>query len=76
MVFQNGFPIEFSDRFSKEFIMSKKKNKNLLIRMVSSAGTGHFYITRRSPKAASKLELMKYDPVKRARVTYKEAKDR
>lgn len=45
------------------------------IRLVSSAGTGHFYTTTRNRKNVSeKLELRKYDPVIRKHVLYKEAK--
>lgn len=47
----------------------------VLIKLVSSAGTGHFYITSKNPKKTTeKLELVKYDPVIRKRVRYKEAK--
>jgi large subunit ribosomal protein L33 len=46
-----------------------------LIKMVSSAGTGHFYTTEKNPKnKAEKLELKKYDPVVRKHVVYKESK--
>jgi large subunit ribosomal protein L33 len=45
------------------------------IRMVSSAGTGHFYTTDKNKKnTPSKLEMKKYDPVVRKHVMYKEAK--
>jgi large subunit ribosomal protein L33 len=45
------------------------------IRMVSSAGTGHFYTTTKNKRTMpDKLELMKYDPVVRKHVSYKEAK--
>lgn len=45
------------------------------IKLVSSAGTGHFYTTTKNPKKkANKLELKKYDPVVRKHVPYKEAK--
>jgi large subunit ribosomal protein L33 len=47
------------------------------IRMVSSAGTGHFYTTDKNKKnTPSKLEMKKYDPVVRKHVMYKEAKIR
>lgn len=46
-----------------------------LIRMVSSAGTGHFYTTKKNTRAGSaKLEMMKFDPKVRKHVSYKEAK--
>jgi large subunit ribosomal protein L33 len=45
------------------------------IRMVSSAGTGHFYTTTKNKRTMTdKLEMKKFDPVVRQHVTYKEAK--
>jgi large subunit ribosomal protein L33 len=45
------------------------------IRMVSSAGTGHFYTTDKNKKnTPEKMEMRKYDPVARKHVTYKEGK--
>ncbi len=45
------------------------------IRMVSSAGTGHFYTTDKNKRPTpDKLEMKKYDPVVRKHVIYKEAK--
>ena len=38
------------------------------IKLESSAGTGHFYTT------TEKIEIMKYDPVVRKHVSYKETK--
>ncbi|AMD02052.1 MULTISPECIES: 50S ribosomal protein L33 [Halomonadaceae] len=45
------------------------------IRMVSSAGTGHFYTTDKNKRnTPDKLEMKKFDPVIRQHVMYKEAK--
>jgi large subunit ribosomal protein L33 len=45
------------------------------IKLVSSAGTGHFYTTDKNKRSTpSKLEFKKYDPVVRQHVMYKEAK--
>lgn len=45
------------------------------IRMVSSAGTGHFYTTDKNKRSTpDKLEMKKFDPVVRKHVLYKEAK--
>ena len=45
------------------------------IKLVSSAGTGHFYTTTKSKRTRpDKLEMKKYDPVVRKHVVYKEAK--
>ena len=47
----------------------------ILIRMVSTAGTGHFYTTSKNPKTTTdKLHKKKYDPVVRKHVDYKESK--
>ena len=45
------------------------------IRLVSSAGTGHFYTTDKNKKnTPGKMEMKKYDPVVRKHVMYQEAK--
>jgi len=45
------------------------------IKMVSSAGTGHFYTTTKNKRTTpDKLEMKKYDPVVRKHVPYKESK--
>jgi len=46
-----------------------------LIKLVSTAGTGHYYTTDKNKKSTpDKLVLKKYDPVVRKHVEYKEAK--
>ena len=45
------------------------------IRLVSSAGTGHFYTTNKNKRTTpDKIEIKKFDPVIRKHVIYKEAK--
>lgn len=45
------------------------------IRLVSSAGTGHFYTTTKNKRTMTeKFQIRKFDPVARKHVTYKEAK--
>lgn len=45
------------------------------IKLVSSAGTGHFYTTSKNKRTQTeKFEIKKYDPVVRKHVLYKEAK--
>lgn len=45
------------------------------IKLVSSAGTGHYYTTTKNKRNhPGKLEMKKYDPVARKHVVYKEAK--
>lgn len=45
------------------------------VKLVSSAGTGHFYTTDKNKRnTPHKLEMKKYDPVVRQHVTYRESK--
>jgi large subunit ribosomal protein L33 len=45
------------------------------IKLVSTAGTGHFYTTTKNKRnTPNKLEFKKYDPKVRKHVAYKEAK--
>ena len=45
------------------------------IKLESTAGTGHFYTTDKNKKTTpNKMEFLKYDPVVRKHVAYKEAK--
>ena len=45
------------------------------IKLVSSAGTGHFYTTTKNKRTMpDKLEMKKFEPVVRQHVMYKEAK--
>lgn len=45
------------------------------IRLVSTAGTGHFYTTTKNKRTMpEKFEIKKFDPTLRKHVVYKEAK--
>jgi len=45
------------------------------IKLVSTAGTGHYYTTTKNKRTTpGKLEFRKYDPVVRKHVIYKESK--
>jgi large subunit ribosomal protein L33 len=45
------------------------------IKLVSSAGTGHYYTTTKNKRnTPDKLERSKFDPVVRKHVPYKESK--
>jgi len=45
------------------------------IKLLSSAGTGFFYVTKKNPRTATdKLSFKKYDPVARKHVAFKETK--
>ena len=46
-----------------------------LIKLESSAGTGHYYTTSKNKRnSPDKLEMKKFDPVIRKHVLYKEGK--
>jgi large subunit ribosomal protein L33 len=52
-----------------------QKIKSIIIKLVSSAGTGYFYATRKNPtNIPHKLAFMKYDPIVRQHVLFNEAK--
>ena len=45
------------------------------IKLVSSAGTGHYYTTTKNKRTmGDKFEIKKFDPVVRKHVIYREAK--
>ncbi|GHS93543.1 50S ribosomal protein L33 [Alphaproteobacteria bacterium] len=51
------------------------KSASVLIRLISSAGTGYFVVRSKNPrKKPEKLELKKFDPIARKHVLFKEAK--
>ena len=52
--------------------MAGKRDK---IKLLSTADTGHFYTTDKNKKnTPGKMEFLKYDPVVRKHVLYKEGK--
>ena len=45
------------------------------IKLISTAGTGFFYVTKKNPRTSTeKLVFKKYDPVVRKHVEFKEGK--
>lgn len=51
------------------------KKNILLIKLVSSANTGFYYVTKKNPKTKTeKLAMKKYDPKVRKHVVFNEAK--
>jgi large subunit ribosomal protein L33 len=51
------------------------KPATIKIRLNSTAGTGHFYVTKKNARTMTeKMTVNKYDPVKRQHVEYKEGK--
>jgi len=51
------------------------KPATVKIRLVSTADTGFFYVTKKNPRnTTEKMSFRKYDPVVRKHVEFKEAK--
>ena len=63
-------------RFSiiaKDKVMAKPAN--VKIKLVSTADTGFFYVTKKNPRnLTEKMVKRKYDPIARKHVDFKEAK--
>jgi large subunit ribosomal protein L33 len=56
-------------------ISAMAKTSSVLIKLVSTADTGFYYVTRKNPRTKTeKLGLKKYDPVARKHVLFKESK--
>jgi large subunit ribosomal protein L33 len=52
-------------------------SKRILIRLVSTAGTGYFYTTEKNPQnetSSKKMKIKKYDPKARKHVEFEEKK--
>lgn len=51
------------------------KANTIKIRLVSSADTGYFYVTKKNTRTMTdKMSKKKYDPVAKKHVTFREAK--
>jgi len=51
------------------------KPATLKVKLVSTAGTGYYYVTKKNPRnQTEKLAMRKYDPVARKHVEFKEGK--
>jgi large subunit ribosomal protein L33 len=51
------------------------KAVSLKIKLVSSADTGHYYVTKKNSRTQTeKLTKKKYDPIAKKHVEYKESK--
>lgn len=60
---------------SFEGFRAMAKPTTVKIKLVSSADTGFFYVTKKNPRTQTeKLSFRKYDPVARKHVDFKEAK--
>ena len=51
------------------------KANTILVKLVSTADTGFYYVTKKNPRnQTEKMEFRKYDPVARKHVMFKEGK--
>ncbi|MGB8181041.1 MAG: 50S ribosomal protein L33 [Stellaceae bacterium] len=52
------------------------KGGSIIVKLVSSADTGFFYVTHKNPRGVKteKLALKKYDPIAKKHVVFKESK--
>ena len=67
------FPIRVTPKLAGPYFMAK--TNTVLIKLVSSADTGFYYVTKKNPRTKTgKLELKKFDPVARKHVVFKEAR--
>jgi large subunit ribosomal protein L33 len=56
-------------------IAAMAKTNTVQIKLVSTADTGYFYVTKKNARSQTgKLEFKKYDPVARKHVLFREAK--
>jgi len=63
----------FFNRFGNSKVMAKPTT--VKIKLISSADTGFFYVTKKNPRTKTeKLSFKKYDPVVRKHVEFKETK--
>ncbi|KAF9902560.1 54S ribosomal protein L39, mitochondrial [Linnemannia zychae] len=72
--------IEGSNRIHKPYqtgpsvdMAKKAKARTIIVKLLSTAGTGFFYTTRR-PRTTAKLSFMKFDPRANQNVLFNEAK--
>jgi large subunit ribosomal protein L33 len=64
-----------SSFFQQKQDATMAKPATVKIKLVSSADTGFFYVTKKNPRTQTeKLTFRKYDPVVRKHVDFKEAK--
>jgi large subunit ribosomal protein L33 len=55
--------------------LTMAKSNTVLIKLVSTADTGYYYVTKKNARSTTgKLELKKFDPVARKHVVFREAK--
>jgi len=55
--------------------LTMAKPNSILIKLLSTADTGFYYVTKKNPRTSTeKFEFRKYDPIARKHVVFKESK--
>jgi large subunit ribosomal protein L33 len=73
--FGASFRANHRNRSSSQKVNSMAKAISLKIKLVSSAGTGHYYVTRKNSRTQTdKMKKKKYDPIAKKHVEYSEYK--
>ena len=68
-------PGSFRGKFRKIESSAMAKAVSLKIKLVSSADTGHYYVTKKNSRTMTdKLVKKKYDPVAKKHVEFRESK--
>jgi large subunit ribosomal protein L33 len=74
-------PLRFRPRFLPNRRHAKRKGSTMAkavtikVKLLSTADTGYFYVTKKNSRTMTdKLAMKKYDPVARKHVEFKEAK--
>ena len=66
-------PFDSTSPYEAGITMAKPMTQK--IKLLSTAGTGFFYVTKKNPRTATdKISFRKYDPIARKHVAFKEAK--
>ena len=70
-----GAVVVFLARPRRTGLISMAKAASLKIKLLSSADTGYFYVTKKNARTKTeKLAFKKYDPIARKHVEFKETK--
>jgi large subunit ribosomal protein L33 len=70
-----GFSVSGASSANRSRIITMAKAASLKIKLLSTADTGYFYVTKKNARTKTeKLTFKKYDPVARKHVEFKETK--
>ncbi|KAG0030379.1 54S ribosomal protein L39, mitochondrial [Podila clonocystis] len=70
---RKSFHFTYINNHTHLTMAKKAKARTIIVKLLSTAGTGFFYTTRR-PRTTAKLSFMKFDPRANQNVLFNEAK--